>query len=279
MYHIFFRTAGIILGTGLALALVGCGGGTRVLKDAEPLTLVGSLASSADQQLEVTLDWVIVRDGPGTWARNADWDEYLLRIRNRSDESVRVTGIAIYDSLSFRQETTNSRKRLVDASRATTKRYDAEGLTVKAGIGGGTLMAAGVAAGTFGVAAGVTALTTASYGTAAGAAGAATAGLLAAPVLIVGGFVRAAKARGVEREIVARQTDLPVDMPAGAERAFDAFFPLAPSPGMIEVNYVGSSGPRQLILDTSVVLQGLHTVDKATGAESSYKSNATRDEI
>ena len=30
------------------------------------------------------LDWIIVRDGPGTWAKNVDWDEYLIRVHTKS---------------------------------------------------------------------------------------------------------------------------------------------------------------------------------------------------
>ena len=60
-----------------AFAVAGCGG-TKVLKEPQPLQTTQPLAANSDQEVVATLDWVIVRDGPGTWARNADWDEYLL---------------------------------------------------------------------------------------------------------------------------------------------------------------------------------------------------------
>jgi hypothetical protein len=54
------------------LVLSGCGG-TKVLKEAQPIQTTQPLATASDQQVTAILDWVIVRDGPGTWAKNADW--------------------------------------------------------------------------------------------------------------------------------------------------------------------------------------------------------------
>ena len=52
-----------------------------------------ALAASGDARIAASLDWVIVRDGPGTWAKNADWDEYLVTLRNDSAEPVTVTAV------------------------------------------------------------------------------------------------------------------------------------------------------------------------------------------
>ena len=89
--------SGILL---LLLALSGCGG-TKVLKESEPLVVTQSLATASDQRLTATLDWVIVRDGPGTWGKNVDWDEYLIRVQNLSDESLELTIISVVDSLGY----------------------------------------------------------------------------------------------------------------------------------------------------------------------------------
>ena len=83
--------------------LSGCGG-TKVLKEAQPIQTTQPLATVSDQQVTAILDWVIVRDGPGTWAKNADWDEYLLRIRNLSEQSIsRSSSGRRYYRLSCRQ--------------------------------------------------------------------------------------------------------------------------------------------------------------------------------
>ena len=124
------------------LAMSGCGG-TKLLKEPEPLVVTQALATASDQHLSVTLDWVIVRGGPGSWAKNVDWDEYLIRVQNLGDDSIRVTNITVLDSLGTRIETGDSRKQLVKGTKKTKRRYKGEGLKVKAGVSAGTLFAAG----------------------------------------------------------------------------------------------------------------------------------------
>jgi len=238
----------------LLLALSGCGGGgTKVLKEPEPLVLTQSLSTASDQRLAATLDWVIVRDGPGTWAKNVDWDEYLLRVQNLGDDSIRVTNIAVLDSLGTRIESGDSRKQLVKGTKKTKRRYKGEGLKVKAGVSAGTLLAAGA----------ITAVTVVSAGSAvvlggsALAAGAAT-GLLLVPVLAVGGVFRGVNNSKVNNQIESRQTLLPLALQDEVEHSLHVFFPLAPSPRQLELTYVDSRGEHTLIVDTQVALDGLH---------------------
>ena len=111
--------SGVLL---LLLALSGCGG-TKVLKEPKPLVVAQSLAIASDQRLSATLDWVVVRDGPGTWAKNVDWDEYLIRVQNLSDDSIRVTKIAVLDSIGTRVDTRENRSQLVKGTKQTKRRY------------------------------------------------------------------------------------------------------------------------------------------------------------
>ncbi len=126
----------------MACGLTGCGG-TKILKEQEPLVLTEPLVAGSDRRAAVSLDWVIVRGGPGTWAKNADWDEYLLRVENTSDEPITFTSIVVYDSTSFMQEVQGNRKTLVKASRKTAKRYKGQDIKIKAGVGGATMVAVG----------------------------------------------------------------------------------------------------------------------------------------
>jgi hypothetical protein len=240
----------MVLITGLA----GCGG-TKILKEPEPMVLENSLLAGSDERLAVDLDWIIVRDGPGTWARNADWDEYLMRVRNTSSHPVQVTSIRIYDSGEFEHESVSNRKKLVKASRATAKRYKGQGVEVKAGLGGGALLVAGGVSASVGMSAGAAAV----YGSTATAAGAAGA-LLLAPVFITGGVIKGVNNSKVSNEIEKRQTLLPMQLRPDEYRPVDLFFPIAPSPSRIEVNYTDSAGEHMLVLDTSEALAGLHLV-------------------
>ncbi len=257
MKRTYCQASGTVFTLIYMLALTGCGGGTKLLKEPTPMPATSALLNAADRTLDVSLDWVIVRDSPGTWAKNADWDEYRLRVANRSGETVRITGIAIVDSLDFRQDAGADRKQLVKASRAASKRYKGEGLTVSAGIGGGVLMVAGVA--TFSVAASAGAAV-AAVGASTAVAGAALAGIFVAPVLVTGGIIRSANSRRVGKEIALRHTDIPFAIAPGNSEQVTAFFPLAPSPKCVVLTYGDSAGEHRLILDTSVVLQGLHVM-------------------
>lgn len=224
---------------------------------------VQPLATVSDERVASVLDWVIVRDGAGTWAKNADWDEYLLRVSNLSDQPIRVTTLTVVDSLNTRIEPQLTRKALVTGSKETARRYKKEGIKVKAGSGAGAMLVAGAAA----TAIGVGAATAAAYGTAmsAGAAAAGTAGaaagglLLLGPALVIGGVVRGVNNSAVSKEIVVRQTQFPLEISAGNETQLNVFFPLGPSPKVVELSYADATGEHKLIMDTSASLKGLHT--------------------
>ena len=117
------------------------------------------------------LDFVIVRGGPGTWARNAYWDEYLLRIENRTDQPIKLIRAYVVDSQQFRQRSSGDRSYLLKSSKETKKRYKKHGLKVKAGVNPGALVVASGAAFVGGAAVGIAAL--GGSATAVGAAGAA----------------------------------------------------------------------------------------------------------
>ena len=245
--------------------LQGCGG-TKVLKEPQPIQTTQPLAAISDQRVAATLDWVIVRDGPGTWAKNADWDEYLLRVRNQSDRRIQVTRLIVVDSLGTHIESQPGRKQLVKSSKKTARIYKESGIKVKAGRGAGTMLVAGAVLTVVG--AGVASV--AAYGSimsgvaTAGSAGAAAGGLLLlGPALAVGGIVRGVNNSKVNNQIELRQTVLPLEIPAGEELSLNVFFPLAPSPTMVVLTYTDAGGENSLVIDTSTALYGLH-IDAAT---------------
>ncbi len=145
------KYSNIVTGIVTALILSACSG-AKVLKEAQPIQTTQPLATVSDQQVTAILDWVIVRDGPGTWAKNADWDEYLLRVSNLSDQLIQVTRVTVVDSLDTRIEPQPNRKQLVKGSKQTTRRYKGSGIKVKAGLGVGTMVVAGAAVTTIAVA-------------------------------------------------------------------------------------------------------------------------------
>jgi hypothetical protein len=242
----------------VACALAGCGG-SRVLKEPKPIVITQSLATASDQHVSATLDWVVVRDGDGTWAKNSYWDEYLLRISNKSGQPIRLTGLIVVDSLNWRIEAQTSRKQLVRGSKNTSRRYKESGIKISAGPGRGTMgVAAATAAGSM-IGAGLGA------GTIAGATGGAVVvgGLVLAPLLAVGGIVRGVNNSAVDTQIEQRQTMLPLEVTPGGDVLLDVFFPLAPSPGTVELAYADPFGEHVVLIDTGVALHGLHVESSA----------------
>jgi hypothetical protein len=242
---------------GLILASLSACGGHKVLKEPEPMPLATpSLGTVHDARVAASLDWVIVRDGPGTWARDADWDQYLMTIANTSDAVVAIDSATVYDSLEFAAAAASDRKTLVRASRQTVKRYKGEGLKVKAGMGAGTVLVAGAAIGVGAVSAG-TAMAAVGAGSAAGV-GAVLVGLLAAPVLIGGGVVKGVNSSKVSTQIEARHTALPLVLQPGESIQTVFFFPLSPSPRRVALAYEFRGEVVTLVVDTAEVLDGLH---------------------
>jgi hypothetical protein len=245
-----FRVAALVLA---ATVLTACGG-AKVLKEPQPITANEPIAAASSQHLAATLDWIIVRDGPGTWSRNADWDEYLVRVRALGAEPVTITRVTVTDSLGTRIAPAEDRKALVKGSRQTVRRYKDEGLQVKAGAGAGTLIAvsAGVGATAAAVVGSAGILSTGGAATAAAAGG-----LILVPAIAVGGVVRGINNSKVNAEIDARQTTLPVEVGREAV-SLDLFFPLAPAPRQIEITWADAVGENVLVLDTHSALGGLH---------------------
>ena len=238
-------------------SLAGCGG-SKILKEPKPMEHQGLLAAESHGTLAVVLEWVIVRDGPGTWSKNADWDEHLFRVHNVSSSDVTIESVVIYDSLETMVVSGADRKQLIKGSKAASKRYETEGLEVKAGLGAAGLAASGAAAYVGGSYLAVATLTGAA-GTGAGTAVVALgAAFVAAPALLVGGMIRGSNNNSVGQEIANRQTSLPLRLSAGEEVPLDLFFPLSPSPVKVEINYSDAAGSHVLILDTKAALDGLH---------------------
>lgn len=241
------------------LALAGCGG-SKLIRNARPPVPTQALVEAADSQLAARLDWVIVRDGPGAWAKNADWDEYLIRVRNLGESPVRITGVVVVDSLGTHLSPARERRQLIAGSKSSVRRYKGSGLKVKAGLGGAGLAAAGlgVSFGAGGAVAGGSAMVS-------GLAGAMVFTMMA-PAFGVAGILRAVHNSQVNDEILRRQSDLPISADAGAERSLDLFYPLAPSPTRIRIEYADSQGAHVLELDTKIPLAGLHLGPQAVPA-------------
>ncbi len=251
----------------IALVLAACSGGTKLIKDAPAPPADKQIASGSNAALSATLDWVIVRNGYGAWARNADWDEYLIRVHNTSTIPMRITRTSVTDSSGHASTPLAERKALVKQTRKTVKRYRDDGIKVKAGSGGGTLIAAGAGTTALGVgmvyaeAASQVMSTAATTSTGVGAATGAL--LIGGPVLVGYGIVRVVRNAKVDNRIGQRNTEFPLTLAAGEGGQLDVFFPISPAPSQLDITYEDEAGTHTLVLDTRQVLAGLHLPESA----------------
>ncbi len=246
-----------------AMSVAGCGG-TGLLKEPLPLSDDASVAAASNEDLVVTIDSLIVRDGPGTWARNADWDEYRLTVRNLSATPVRLDRVLVIDALDQAVDTAASRKELVRQSRKTVRRHRDAGLEIKAGVGTSTLVASGTLVTAMGLgtaaAASTGALVSGGMASVSGAAAAASGMLIVGPALAAGGVVRGVNNARVNERIETQHTELPTVIPVAGDQQLRLFFPITPSPQRLVLTYRdGEDTARHIVVDTSFVLAGLHT--------------------
>ena len=136
--------------------LVGCAG-QSLLKEARPLETSRPVAEGRDDRILVTIESVIVRNGAGAWASDAEWDEYLIRVRSLSDEPFELREVAIFDALDHRIETRADRGGLVNGTRETQRRYLESGRLIRDDGSYGWVAAGAGTAGTAFVAASATA--------------------------------------------------------------------------------------------------------------------------
>jgi hypothetical protein len=243
----------LVVHLALLTLLLGCAG-TRVRDEPLGYQTTQAIASASDVTLAVHLEWIIVRDGPGSWAKGADWDEYILRVHNEHAAPVTITGVSVVDLSGAVLITFADREKLVRASEASARRHRALGIETKAGSSPGVLLGA---AGMTLAAAPVIALSAISTGSTVLVAGTGLA--ILAPVALAGGAAHKYFAnRKVEKKLLERQTPLPLELSPTEERRLDLFFPIAPSPQRVIVEYEEGSTRHTLEINTGQVLEGLH---------------------
>ena len=260
-----FRRAAVVV---FVVLISGCAG-TKVLDEPTPLPERNPLATVRDAAMAATLDWVIVRDGPGTWAKNADWDQYLLRVENHSMAALILSEVYLEDSMGIKVFPGKDRKRLIAGSKQVAERYKDADIKVKAGTGtavmaatvmgttlvGGSVVGLGLAYSTFASLFGIST----SFGSAVTTAGAGL--VLVGPAMVI-------RNRRNQRKVDARIQDirsrLPFPVEAGMVKQAALFFPISPSPRHVVISYSRGESIQTLRLETRESLVGLH-LGRASG--------------
>ena len=259
----------VVLGGATVLSFTGCVSSKyKLAKNADLRPAVAVNLAATQPPLEVLLTTVIVYQGPGSWKREAYWDEYVLTLANRGDapltiDSVSVTGLAAIAALPGVEPWSIEKQ-----SRTL---YDHRfGFAEEVGlqIGGGVATIAVSAAAGAGV---FTAVYGAAYG--AGAYGAVIVSAVALPAFVGGSiYANISSRHEVEREFARRRLNLPATLVGGQVAQGSLYFAITPGPRRLAVRYRVGPESRETVVDLTP-LAGLHL---KTNAVTSLPVNSPR---
>jgi hypothetical protein len=200
--------------------------------------------------LDASLYTEISDGAPGSWKREAFWDEYVVIMHNKSDEALNLTSATItdyagavrlagWDPWALERESKTLEKRYRDAgidfARVAAPRVIATaaepGIVAGAGIG------------------------------AAGTVAAATATAVALPVYGVTIFsINMHNKASIKKEFNRRRLPLPLTLGPGETRTGSFFFPMVPNPQTLTLRWASTAGDGETALELHF-LEGLHVTE------------------
>ena len=190
--------------------------------------------------------------GPGSWKREAFWDEYVMIMHNDGDQALNITSATLMDYENAVRSAGSDPWALERESKTLEKRYR------DAGIAFSRMAAPRIIAS----AAEPTVVASAGIGT-AGAATAATLTAVALPVYGVTIFgINMHNKAAIKKEFNRRRVPLPLMLGPGESRAGSFFFPMVPNPQALTVRWTSSAGDGETTLELQF-LQGLHVTGDA----------------
>lgn len=219
-------------------------------KDTPPVVPLNIVA--AQPPVELALNAVIIYKGPGSWKREALWDEYVVTIRNEGEEPLTIAAATLVDFAGASLEPGVDPWVLEKRSQTLEQRYRSAGVAFARnalpgvlilGTGTGALMAAGA----FSAALGTIAVAT----------------VVALPVYyIVVLSVNHSNKSAVKAEFARRRLALPITLGPGEMHTGSLFFPMVPNPQSLGAHWV--SGPAGGDVRVSLeFLRGLHVPSPA----------------
>ncbi len=223
----------------LCMLLCACSAQNRMVK--EPRTdLIGDVnwAVTGPDGVTITLHAVLASNSPGAWVLDADWDEYILTIGNHESSAISIERLQLCSKyLSAAEDSSLSYQQLEDRTRDTLK----------------NVRDSAVIAGSVAVVGGATATVAA-----AGYAGTILAPAVGVLMLPLIGYEasRTAVRRNHEHQdtsliqltILERGIHLPLNIAAGGDATWSAFFPLTPAPSRLVMSYLNNGESRVLAL-------------------------------
>lgn len=184
----------------------------------------------------VVLETVITYKGPGSWKREAKWDEYVVKIANAESAPIILESAELIDIQSQAQLPGSDPWLLEKQSYTNWERYGSSGLNLLAGAGWVTL---------YGAASIGSAMGSLMAGPGAAAAGGGALGLIPVVAVVNVTYVVAANhsnKRKVVEEFTRRRLPLPLEIGPNQTKSGSFFFPMTPGPQRLVLK--GATGGR-----------------------------------
>jgi hypothetical protein len=219
---------------------------------------------------EATLNTVIIYGGPGSWKREAWWDEYVVTLHNSGARDLTIVAADVVDFAGVDRPAGFDPWIVEKTSKALCEDYRRAGVTFVREVGSAALYVGGIAAGMSAFASlastgGVT--VTVMQGPVA---------LFTVPSYVVGRVVANHEDRAdIEADFHMRAFKLPMTLAPGQRRCGSFFFPMIPNPRALRLRWEmdEKAGSAELGLDC---LRGLHTSPTKNPSVGSARWNSGR---
>jgi hypothetical protein len=220
-------------------------------KDTPPAQLL-DIAFPPSPPLQATLATLISYGGPGSWKREALWDEYVVTLENHGERPLTIDSATLADSAGTPHAAGSDPWALEKQSKKLEKEYQDRGEAFIRAAGPGVLIVGVGAAAASATAAAGPALVS------AGAAGAALATVFVLPVyyLTVVGINHHNK-KAVMTEFKRRRLPLPLTLAPGETRTGSLFYPMVRSPSLLTLYWSNETGSATAVLPLEF-LHALH---------------------
>jgi hypothetical protein len=219
-------------------------------KNTPPVQLL-NVAFPPSAPLQPTLTSLIIYGGPGSWKREALWDEYVVTLENRGERPVTVDSATLADPAETIYAAGNDPWALEKQSKKLEKQYRSRGEAFMRAAGPGVLIV-GAGAATLSAAAGSTVFVS------AGMAGAAVATVVVLPVYYVTVLgINHHNKKAVMAEFKRRRLSLPLTLAPGETRTGSLFYPMVRNPSSLDLFWSSESTSGQTVLPLDF-LKGLH---------------------
>ena len=261
----------VMVVTAVLCSLAGCVSNQYKLakKGTPPIQLL-NLPFPPSPPLQSTLVALVTYGGPGSWKREALWDEYVVTLQNHGDRPLTLDFAALADVAAIDYSVGNDPWALEKQSKSLEKQYRTRGEAFIRNTGAGV--------GIVGVGAAVAAASASGAGGFAvvspAVAGAAVAAVVVLPIyyLSVWGINHHNK-KAVVVEFQRRRLQLPLTLAPGETRTGSLFYPMVRSPRSLTLHWTGDLGSGQVVLPLDF-LNNLHV--PATPADTAARKSSAR---